>query len=67
MQNQQPSLEDEWGREIVARAEMAGIDLGLLSENLRLTPLERMRQHDTSVRRILAARSHLGIDDDNES
>ena len=45
------------------RAEELGIDLGLLEENLKLTPLERMRQHDRNLRQILAVRARLGIDD----
>jgi hypothetical protein len=43
------------------RAEELGIDLGLLEENLRLTPLERMRQHDHCVRQILAVQERLGV------
>ncbi len=45
------------------RAEKLGIDLALLEENLRLAPLERMRQHDRCVRQILTARRHLGVDE----
>ena len=53
------------------KAEELGIDLGLLDENLRLTPLERMRQHDRNVRQILAVQEHLGVarvmDSDDDS
>jgi|GEM_PF-2279399 len=49
------------------RAEELGIDLGLLEENLALSPLARMRQHDESVRQVLAARQRLGIPDDDEA
>jgi hypothetical protein len=44
------------------RANELGIDLGLLKDNLRLTPLERMRRHDHAVRQILAVRQRLGTD-----
>ena len=43
------------------KAEALGIDLGLIDENLRLTHLERMRQHDNAVRQILAAQERLGV------
>lgn len=45
------------------RAEELGIDLALLEENLRLAPMERMRQHDRCVRQILTVRKHLGVDE----
>ena len=48
----------------VKRALELGIDLAQIDDNLRLTPLERMRQHDESVRQILAARAKLGIVDE---
>jgi hypothetical protein len=35
------------------RAVEYGIDLSLIDENLRLTPLERIRQHDAAVGEIL--------------
>ncbi|MDR1190259.1 MAG: hypothetical protein LBK60_01165 [Verrucomicrobiales bacterium] len=45
-----PELEKFWrtddGLTAEQRAEAFGIDLSLLEENLRLTPLERIRQHD---------------------
>ena len=51
----------------VRRAEELGIDLGLIDENLSLTPLERMRQHDENVRQIIAARKRLGISGSDET
>ncbi len=50
---------------ITDRALELGIDLGLLDENLRLTPLERMRQHDECVRQILAVQERLGVPPDD--
>ena len=64
---EQAMLESEWGRACVMRAEEIGIDLGLLGENLCLTPFERMQQHDASVRRIIAAQKRLGIDDHDDT
>ena len=49
------------------RTRQLGIDLSLIDENLRLTPLERMRQHDQSVRQILAVRQRIGIIEEHES
>jgi hypothetical protein len=46
---------------LAQKAEELGIDLGLIDENLRLTPLERMRQHDRNVRQILAVQERLGV------
>ena len=43
------------------RIEQLGFDLGLIDENLRLTPLERLRQHDECVRQILAMQERLGV------
>jgi len=51
----------------VRRALELGIDLGLIDENLRLTPLERMRQHDCCVRQILAVQERLGVASHDES
>ena len=44
-----------------------GIDLGLIDENLRLTPLERMRQHDQCVRQIIAVQERLDVRPSDES
>ncbi|MFT5410067.1 MAG: hypothetical protein ACI9NC_002794 [Verrucomicrobiales bacterium] len=54
---------------LAKKVEALGIDLGLIDENLRLTPLERIRQHDRNVRQILAIQECLGVahlsDDDS--
>ena len=62
----QHSTEDQLDSD-VRRSEEFGIDLGLLDENLRLTPLERMRQHDEYVRQIIAVQERLGVGSANES
>ena len=49
------------------RALELGIDLALLDENLRLTPLERMRQHDQCVRQIIAVQERIGVQTIHES
>lgn len=41
-------------------AETLGIDWTLFEENLRLSPLERLRQHDECVRQVMEARERLG-------
>jgi len=47
----------EWKEEAastpVERARDYGIDISLLEENFRLTPLERLRRHDEAVTEIL--------------
>jgi hypothetical protein len=58
---QPPVIEDPHSHVMNARALELGIDLGLIDENLRLTPLERMRQHDRCVRQILAVQERLGV------
>lgn len=57
-----PQLEDRYDQDPQAdRARELGIDLSIIDENLRLTPLERMRQHDHCVRQIQAAQARLGV------
>lgn len=55
-----PELEVFWrtddGRTAIQRAEAYGIDLSLLEENLRLTPVERLRQNDRSLNEAMALR-----------
>jgi hypothetical protein len=50
METLPPELERFWrtddGLTAIQRAELYGIDLSLLEENLRLTPEERLRQND---------------------
>lgn len=40
----------------MVRAYMAGIDVSLLLENLKLTPEERILKHDKMLRLVLEAR-----------
>ena len=49
----------ELPEDIRRRTERLGIDLGLLEENLRISPLERLCRHDRCVRQILALRNRL--------
>lgn len=55
-----PELEQFWrvddGRTAIQRAEAYGIDVSLLEENLRLSPLERLRQNDRSLNEATALR-----------
>lgn len=55
-----PELEPFWrlddGRTALQRAEAYGIDVSLLEENLRLSPLERLRQNDRSLNEATALR-----------
>ena len=39
----------------VQRAEQAGFDLSLVEASLRLTPEERLLQHQTALERVLVA------------
>ena len=64
---QPPVIDDPQLQAMDARALELGIDLGLIDENLRLTPLERMRQHDRCVRQILAVQERLGVAAHHES
>ena len=43
----------------IQRAELFGIDLSLLEENLRLTPLERLRQNDRLLNEAEALQAAL--------
>jgi hypothetical protein len=38
----------------IEAAELAGIDLSLIEENLRLTPEQRVIQHDSALELVLA-------------
>ncbi len=49
------------------RALELGIDLSLIDENLHLTPLERMRQHDQCVRQMIAVQERIGVHPIDES
>jgi len=61
MENPSPPQAPTTRDSVEERARELGIDLGLIDENLRLTPLERMRQHDRCVRQILALQERLGV------
>lgn len=63
----QPTTSDQPSLSIEDRARDLGIDLGLIDENLRLTPLERLRQHDRYVRQILALQERLGVINSDDS
>ncbi len=58
-----PELERFWrtddGLTDIERAELFGIDLSLLDENLRLTPLERLRQNDRLLNEAEALQAAL--------
>lgn len=43
----------------IQRAELFGMDLSLLDENLRLTPLERLRQNDRLLNEAEALQAAL--------
>lgn len=43
------------------RAEELGIDLGLIAENLALTPAQRAEQHDSCLRQVLEVQERLGV------
>jgi len=45
--------------EEVTHAQKVGIDLGLLHENLQLTPAERADQHDAAVAEMLELQGSL--------
>lgn len=55
-----PELEVFWrtddGRTAIQRAEAYGIDLSLLEGNLRLSPVELLRQNDRSLNEAVALR-----------
>lgn len=63
METLPPELERFWrtddGLTDIQRAELFGIDLSLLDENLRLTPLERIRQNDRLLNEAEALRAAL--------
>lgn len=63
-----PELERFWrtddGLTDIERAELFGIDLSLLDENLRLTPLERIRQNDRLLNEAEALRAALAESDE---
>jgi len=52
---------------LARRARELGIDLGLIAENLRMSPAGRMRQHDRCVRQVLAIQERLGVASLNEA
>lgn len=58
-----PELEKFWrtddGLTAIQRAEACGIELSLLEDNLRLTPLERMRQNDALLNEVEIPRNAL--------
>ncbi len=58
-----PELERFWGTgdglTVIQRAELFGIDLSLLDENLRLTPEQRHRQNDLLLNKAEALRAAL--------
>ncbi|MDR0532886.1 MAG: hypothetical protein LBH01_02935 [Verrucomicrobiales bacterium] len=60
-----PELEKFWriddGLTACQRAEAYGIDLSLLEENLRLTPLERIRRNDSIVNELNSLRNKFTI------
>ena len=62
-----PSVLYEGDNKELNQAIALGIDVGLIEENLSLTPLERMRQHDECVRQVLAARERLVILEDEDA
>ena len=55
MAGEKPRSELRQDERLTQRARELGIDLGLIDENLCLSPLERMRQHDENIRQVLAA------------
>ncbi len=63
MEELPPELERFWrtddGLTAIQRAELFGIDLSLLEENLRLTPLERLRQNDRLLNEAEALQAAL--------
>lgn len=70
-----PELERFWrtddGLTAVQRAEAYGIDLSLLEENLRLSPMERLRQNDLALNeaealaeKYVAGCGSLGLSDE---
>lgn len=61
-----PGTADPEREEWIRQAEELGIDWSLLEQNLLLTPLERMRQHNECVRQVMAARERLGVTDYHE-
>ena len=63
METLPPELERFWrtddGLTAIQRAELFGIDLSLLEENLRLTPEQRLRQNDHFLNEAEALQSAL--------
>ncbi len=63
METLPPELERFWrtddGLTAIQRAELFGIDLSLLEENLRLTPEQRLRQNDRFLNEAEALQSAL--------
>jgi len=63
MEQLPPELERFWctddGLTAIQRAEQFGIDLSLIEENIRLTPLERMRQNDRLLNEAEALQTAL--------
>lgn len=63
MEELPPELERFWrtddGLSAIQRAELFGLDLSLLDENLRLTPLERLRQNDRLLNEAEALQAAL--------
>jgi hypothetical protein len=63
METLPPELERFWrtddGLTAIQRAELFGIDLSLLEENLRLTPEQRLRQNDLLLNEAEALQSAL--------
>jgi hypothetical protein len=63
METLPPELERFWrtddGLTVIQRAELFGIDLSLLEENLRLTPEQRLRQNDRLLNEAEALQSAL--------
>ena len=61
MEPSEPRLKEEAPEDALARAIAYGIDISLLEANLRLTPRQRMEQHDDAVRFVMelqAAKKH---------
>ncbi len=63
MESLPPELERFWctddGLTAIQLAELFGIDLSLLEENLRLTPEERLRQNDRLLNEAEALQAAL--------
>jgi hypothetical protein len=53
MEPREPRLKEEAPEDAITRAIAYGIDISLLEANLRLTPRQRMEQHDAAVQFVM--------------